>query len=142
MGGRRGKEYSDALTPHPVPQKSPDSGQANTAPRTPQQACTLVRGLLAWRLVQSCLRDLGLLPGSNFSRNQISDGQGYQIGRDGLTHPEEELIGASLLPGVSTHYGGEAIWDLRTENTGELSPGQRLLSISNLPGDDGSLQST
>ena len=116
-------------------------GRPTPPQEPPQQVCTLVRGLLAWRLVQSCLWDLGLLPGSNFSRNQISDGQGYQVGRDGLTHPEE-LIGASLLPGVSTHHGGEAIWDLRTENTGELSPGQRLLSISNLPGDDGGLQST
>lgn len=114
-----------------------------TLPREPpQQVCSLVRGLLAWRLVQSCLRGLGLLPGSNFSRNQISDGQGYQVGGDGLTHPEEELIGAALLPGVSTHHSGEAIWNLRTEEASKVSPGQSQLSISSLPGDDGGLQAT
>lgn len=59
-----------------------------------------------------------------------------------MTHLEEELTGASLLPGVSTHHGSEAVWDLRTENAGEASPGQRLLSISNLPGDSGGLQPT
>lgn len=51
-------------------------------------------------------------PGSNFCRNQISDGQSYQIGRDGVAHLEEELIGASLLPGVGTHHSCEAIRDL------------------------------
>ena len=58
---------------------------------------------------------LCLLPGSNFCRNQISDGQSYQIGGDGLTHLEGELIWTSLLPGVSTHHSCEAIWDLTTE---------------------------
>lgn len=125
-----------------MPQKGPDSGQADTASTAPRQACALARGPLAWRLVQSCLRAPGLLPGSNFSRNQVSDGQGYEVGRDRLTHLEEEFTGASLLPGVSTHHGSEAVWDLRTENAGEASPGQRLLSISNLPGDSGGLQPT
>ena len=125
-----------------MPQKGLDSGRLTPPREPPQQVCSLVRGLLAWKLVQPCLRDLGLLPGSNFSRNQISDGQGYQVGGDGLTHPEEELIGAALLPGVSTHHSGEAIWNLRTEEASKVSPGQSQFPISSLPGDDGGLQAT
>lgn len=90
---------------------------------------------------------LCLLPGSNFRRNQISDGQSYQIGGDGLTHLEEELIWTSLLPGVSTHHSCEAIWDLTTEKAYEILPGQSLLLISlkdstagNLHGDSNDLE--
>lgn len=32
-----------------------------------------------------------------------------------MVHLEEELLGASLLPGVSAHHSCEAIWDLTTK---------------------------
>lgn len=83
--------------------------------RTTGATATAQRPQSLGRQPHDPVRDLYLLPGSNFCRNQISDGQSHQVGGDGLAHLEEVCVGTFLLPGISTHHSGEAIWHLTTE---------------------------
>lgn len=77
------------------------------------------------------------------SRNQVSHGQGHEVGGDQADSSGRRIYWGLAAPRRQYHHSSEAVWDLRTENAGEASPGQRPLSISNLGlGDSGGLQPT
>lgn len=54
------------------------------------------------------------LPWANFSRHNVPDSQGDQVGGDGMVHLEDEGVVLLLLPGRGAHHRREALGDLET----------------------------